>query len=429
MRNAMLAPGYDRCVRCGLCLPACPTYVETLVETSGPRGRIALMKSVAEGTLDDASPGFVHQMSECLGCRACEAACPSGVPYGALLEEARERVAVREARTQSSIGRRLRSLGIGWLFDRLWHIRLVARLLRFAQRWGLDRLARRLGVLRLFGLEGAAALAPRLSPRFFTPRGQHWRAETLETRMTAFLHAGCVMHVAFAEVDEATVRVLRRAGCDVLAPSDQGCCGAIAIHAGELERGRELAKANVRAFERSGADVYVTNAAGCGAALKEYGELLSGDGEWRERAHAFSAKVRDVTELLDEIGIAPELGRIDAVVTYQDPCHLVHAQRISAAPRQLLQLIPGLQLREHSESSVCCGSAGLYNLTQPEMAQRLQARKVANILAAEPDIIACVNPGCAMQIASGLRGAGRPIPIKHVVQLLDDSYKAYGGQR
>lgn len=421
----MLSSGYDRCVRCGLCLPACPTYTETLVETSGPRGRIALMKSVEEGTLDAASPGFVHQMSECLGCRACEAACPSGVPYGALLESARERVAVREARAQPWMRRWLRSLWIGWLFGRLWHIRLVAGLLRFAQRFGLDGLAQRIGLLRLLGLESAASLAPRLSPHFFTPRGQRWRAETLETRATTFLHVGCVMHVAFAEVNEATVNVLRRAGCDVLAPGDQGCCGAIAIHAGELERGRVLAKENICAFERSGADVYVTNAAGCGAALKEYGELLAGDDQWRERARAFSEKVRDVTELLDEIGIAPDLGPIDAVVTYQDPCHLVHAQRISAAPRQLLQLIPGLQLREHADSSVCCGSAGLYNLTQPEMAQRLQARKVANILAAEPNVIATTNPGCALQIAAGLRDAGRPIPIKHVVQLLDDSYSAY----
>jgi glycolate oxidase iron-sulfur subunit len=421
----MSASGYDRCVRCGLCLPSCPTYVETLVETSGPRGRIALMKWVAEGTLDDASPGFVHQMSECLGCRACEAACPSGVPYGVLLEGARERVAVREARTLPWTRRRLRSLGIEWLFGKLWRIRVVARLLRFVQRCGLDRLVLRLGVLRLLGLEGPAALAPRLSPRFFTPRGQRWRAETLETRATTFLHVGCVMHVAFAEVDEATVNVLRRAGCDVLAPGDQGCCGAIAIHAGELDCGRALAKANIRAFERSGADVYVANAAGCGVALKEYGELLAGDDEWHERARAFSAKVRDVTELLDEIGIAPELGPIDAVVTYQEPCHLVHAQRISAAPRQLLRLIPGLQLREHAESSMCCGSAGLYNLTQPEMAQRLQARKVANILAAEPNVIATANPGCALQLAAGLRDAGRPIPIKHVVQLLEDSYSAY----
>jgi glycolate oxidase iron-sulfur subunit len=234
-----------------------------------------------------------------------------------------------------------------------------------------------------------------------------------------------VMHVAFAEVDEATVRVLQRAGCDVVAPRGQGCCGAIAIHAGDMPLGRELAQRNIAAFEASGADVYIVNAAGCGSALKEYGELFAGDAEWHERALAFSRKVRDLTEYLDEIGIAPELGPIDAVVTYQEPCHLVHAQRIAAAPRRLLARIPGLRLREMNESSLCCGSAGIYNVTQPEMSKRLADRKVANIVAAEPNVVATANPGCALQVSAALRRAGRPIPVKHVVELLDASYAAY----
>ncbi|MGH7329272.1 MAG: (Fe-S)-binding protein, partial [Polyangiaceae bacterium] len=255
-------------------------------------------------------------------------------------------------------------------------------------------------------------------------RDQRWPADG-KRKATAFLHAGCVMHVAFAHIDEATVRVLQKAGCDVLAPSGQGCCGAITIHAGDMDGGRRLAKRNIEAFERSNADVYVVNAAGCGSALKEYGNLFEGDPEWKDRAAAFSANVRDVTEWLEEIGISGDLGRIDRTITYQEPCHLVHAQRIALAPRRLLARIPGLRLREMPESSVCCGSAGIYNLTQPEMAAKLGARKVKNILAVEPDTVVTANPGCAMQIASGLRDANAAVEVKHVVEMLDEAYAAY----
>jgi glycolate dehydrogenase iron-sulfur subunit len=416
---------YNQCVRCGLCLPTCPTYVETLLETSSPRGRIALIKAVGEGKLDVASPGFVYQMSECLDCRACEAVCPSGVAYGRLLEPARTQVERATEDAQPARRRLLRVVVLGWLFGNLWLMRLAAWFLRLYQRSGLQKFARGSGLLRLLRLEELEQLAPRISDRFFTPRDQAWRAATLERKATVFMHAGCVMHVAFADVDRATVRVLQRAGCDVVAPSAQGCCGAIAVHAGDMPQGRELARRNIAAFEKSGADAYVVNAAGCGSALKEYRDLFAGDTEWRERAEVFSAKVKDVTEYLDEIGIAPELGPIDAVVTYQEPCHLVHAQRISVAPRRLLAQIPGLRLREMNESSLCCGGAGVYNVTQPEMADRLQARKVANILAAEPNIVATANPGCALQVSAGLRKASRPIPVKHIVELLDESYAAY----
>jgi glycolate oxidase iron-sulfur subunit len=414
---------YNQCVRCGLCLPTCPTYVETLVETSSPRGRIALIRAVAEERLDLTSPGFMHQMSECLDCRACEAVCPSGVRYGELLEPARTQV-VRATAPQRSPGARLaRALLIGALFGQPWLMRLAATLTRAYQRSGLQRLVRSSGLLRALKLDRIEALAPTISERFFVPADQRYAADG-PRRATAFLHAGCIMHVAFAEWDEATVRVLRRAGVEVRVPRGQGCCGAIAIHAGELDRGRALAKRNIAAFERSNADVYVINAAGCGSALKEYGGLFHEDPEWHERALAFSAKVRDVTEYLDELGLGPGLGRIDAVATYQDPCHLVHAQRVSAAPRRLLAQIPGLELREMAESSLCCGSAGIYNLTQPEMAERLGRRKVEHVLDAQPQILATANPGCALQIANGLRSAGAAIEVLHVVQLLDRSYAA-----
>jgi glycolate oxidase iron-sulfur subunit len=388
---------YSRCVRCGLCLPACPTYLETLVETSSPRGRIALIKAVDEGRLDLTSPGFVHQMSECLDCRACEAVCPSGVAYGQLLEPARTQVE-RARAPRRPLGQRLiRAFALDAMFSDMRIMRVVAGVLRFYQRSGLQQLVRGTGILRLLKLDRMEAQAPRISGRFFIPDDRRLRTHAAQPKATAFVHAGCVMHVAFAEVDEATVRVLNRAGCDVVVPRGQGCC----------------------------ADVYVINAAGCGSALKEYGELFAKDDEWAERAAAFSAKVRDATEFLDAIGISPDLGRLDAVVVYQDPCHLVNAQRISSAPRRLLAKIPGLILREIEEPAICCGSAGIYNLTQPEMSERLKVRKTKNILEAEPQVVATANPGCAMQVATGLREAGRTVPVKHVVELLDDAYEAY----
>jgi glycolate oxidase iron-sulfur subunit len=269
------------------------------------------------------------------------------------------------------------------------------------------------------------ALAPRISDRFFVPRDQRFTPRGY-ARATAFLHAGCIMHVAFAAWNEATVRVLNAAGIEVIVPRGQGCCGAITIHAGEMPRGRELAKRNIEAFERSGADVYVINAAGCGSALKEYGHLFHGDAAWENRAIAFSAKVRDVLEYLDEVGFPDRALRpLRGVVTYQDACHLAHAQRITAPPRRLLAQIPGLELREMDESSLCCGSAGIYNVTQPEMAQRLQRRKVDRILEVAPEIVATANPGCALQIRNGLdRDGAQHVAVKHVIELLDESLAA-----
>jgi glycolate oxidase iron-sulfur subunit len=415
---------YDQCVRCGLCLPTCPTYVETLVETSGPRGRISLIKAVDEGKLDLTSPGFVHQMSECLDCRACEAVCPSGVAYGRLLEPARTQIERVMAPRRSILDSWTRNFVLNTMFSNLAWMRAIAGVLRFYQRSGLQGFARRSGLLRALGLEEVEALAPQVSDRFFVPHGQRARARG-EKKAIAFMHAGCVMQVAFAAVDEATVRVLQRSGCEVVVPAAQGCCGAIAVHAGEMDLGRELAKRNILAFERSGADVYVVNAAGCGSTLKEYGHLFAEDPAWAERATRFSEKVRDVTELLDRLGLAPELGALDRTVSYQDACHLAHAQRITAAPRRLLAAIPGLVLREMNESSLCCGSAGIYNVTQPEMAGRLGARKVENALATGADIIATANPGCALQIAAGLRKAGSTVRVAHIVELLDESYAAY----
>src|SRR5579884_41671 len=387
--SSMIEPSvYNKCVRCGLCLPTCPTYVETLTETSGPRGRISLIKAVAEERLDLLSPGFVHQMSECLDCRACEAVCPSGVQYGSLVEAARAQIEKARAPKRGFVSRIVRQL-----------------------------------LLRGMNLEEAEMLAPAISPSFFVPRNQRYEAR--HSRASVMLHAGCVMHVAFTHVDDATVRVLRRNGFSVVVPAAQGCCGAVAVHAGEMDFGLHLAKRNIAAFENSRADFYIVNAAGCGSTLKEYGRLLARDAKWADRAARFSARVRDVLEFLDESGISDELGPVDAAVTYQDACHLAHAQRIAAAPRRLLDRIPGLRLVEMNESSLCCGSAGIYNITQPEMAERLGSRKIENVIATGAAVVATANPGCALQLNAQLRKRESSIRVMHVIELLEQSYAAY----
>ena len=387
-----------------------------MTETSGPRGRISLIKAVGESRLDLLSPGFVEQMWQCLDCRACEAVCPSGVRYGQLVESARTQIerarATREPERRNALARSVlrRLFGDGGL------LRAAARILRFAQR------TRLIGLARLFGAGDAARLAPPVPNVFFVARGQVIHAP--RPAGLAFLHAGCIMPLLFANVHEATLRMLRRAGLSVIVPEDQGCCGAIAVHAGDVDFARRLAKRNIAAFERSDADVYVVNAAGCGSTLKEYRELLAHDGAWAGRAARFAERVRDITEVLDAMELGPPERAIDAAVTYQDACHLVHAQRIAAAPRRLLARVPGLRLVEMEESAVCCGSAGIYNLTQPEMAARLQRRKVAAIRRTGATVVATANPGCAMQVAAGLRDAGYAATVKHVVELLDD---AFGG--
>ncbi len=418
---------YDRCIRCGLCLPTCPTYLETMTETSSPRGRISLIKAVGEGQLDVLSPGFVHQMSECLDCRACEAVCPSGVQYGQLLEPARAQVERAQAPGRSTTERTFRNLLLNGLFANLGRMRAVATLLRFAQRTGLQSVAIRSGLSRALGLGAASDIAPRISDHFFVPDDQ--RFDTPNAKALAFLHTGCIMQVAFAHVHEASVRMLQRAGCSVTVPRDQGCCGAIAVHAGEPDLGRELAKRNIAAFERSSADVYVVNAAGCGSALKEYGLLLADDREWAQRAKRFSSRVRDIVEVLDALPLDPQVGELALDVTYQEPCHLAHAQRVTGAPRRLLAQIPGLRLVEMNESAVCCGSAGIYNLTQPEMAQRLGRRKVRNVMATGAQTVVTANPGCALQLEWGLRDAGSNVRVVHIVELLDDAYAAYNAAK
>lgn len=388
-----------------------------MTETSGPRGRISLIKSVDEGRIDLLSPGFTAQMSQCLDCRACEAVCPSGVPYGQLVEAARAKIEAARQQKRPGVERGARRLLLRGLFSNLNLMALVASLTRFAQRSGMIHLA------ALVGLGRVAKQAPRISEKYFRPAGQ--RYDVPDPAGLAFVHTGCVMQFAFPNVHEASIRMLNRARLSAVVPEGQGCCGAIAIHAGDPDFARDLAKRNIETFERSGADVYVVDAAGCGSTLKEYGELFAGDPKWHERAKRFSSRVRDVVEVLDAMPLDPHIGSLKTTVTYQEPCHLVHAQRVSAAPRRLLSQVPGLELIEMNESSVCCGSAGTYNVTEPEMSQRLQKRKVENIRKTAATVVATANPGCAMQVASGLRSAGIPAEVKHIVEILDDAYAAF----
>lgn len=384
-----------------------------MTETSGPRGRISLIKAVGESRLDLLSSGFVAQMWECLDCRACEAVCPSGVRYGQLVESARTQIR-RAQNTSTQREHVFRRRFMRALFARRDLMRAAASMLRFAQRTRLTSLAQ----IASFGY--VARLAPQISDEFFTAQDQ--RFDVPNPQGVAFLHAGCIMPFAFAQVHRATVRTLRHARLSVTVPSGQGCCGAIALHDGEMDFARDLAKRNIEAFERSGADVYIVNAAGCGSALKEYREIFADDDGWAQRAEAFSARVRDITEVLDAVDLGVPAHSIDATVAYQDACHLVHAQRVAGAPRRLLSGIPGLRLVEIEESTLCCGSAGIYNLTNRDMSSRLQRRKVDAIRRTGATILATANPGCAIQIAAGLREARYRATVKHVVELVDAAY-------
>jgi glycolate oxidase iron-sulfur subunit len=417
----------NTCVHCGLCLSSCPTYRETGVEMSSPRGRIYLMKAVSEGRIGMESAVFQEQMSQCLNCRACEAVCPSGVLYGQILEASRAQI--EHARDAGRLPphplpvKLIRSSVFGVMFKRMDVFRLFSRMMWLYQRSGAQWIARRSGILKALRLDESEALLPRMSDEFVTPQGQIFPAEGAERAVVALL-SGCIMSTAFADVHAATIRVLQKNGCTVVLPPDQGCCGALHVHGGDMDGGRELARRNIAAFEGLGVDAIIVNAAGCGSTMKEYGHLLHDDSAWAARAHAFSQKVKDISEFLASIELnTADLKPLNITVTYQEPCHLAHAQRITAQPRRLLKSIPGLKLVEMHESALCCGSAGIYNVTQPDMAARLGNRKLDNAEATRADMIVTANPGCHLQLSSGLRARHSGMEVHHIVELLDRSYR------
>jgi len=406
----------DDCVHCGFCLPTCPTYVLWGEEMDSPRGRIYLMKMGLQGEVP-MDETFVGHFDACLGCMACVTSCPSGVRYDELIEATRAQIERNHVRDPSE--RRFRR-AIFALFPYRSRLRVAALLGWVYQRadggallrgWGLfDRLSPRLQALE--------SLMPRISLRDLARRVPDVTPAVGSTRRRVGLLTGCVQSVFFTGCNEATVRVLAAEGCEVIAPPSQGCCGALALHAGEEPLALTRAKATIDLFSRLGIDAVVVNAAGCGSSMKEYGRLLEDDPVYAERARAFSASVRDVTELLAELEPRAVRHPIHARVAYHDACHLGHAQAVTAQPRALLQQIPGLELVPIAEPEICCGSAGLYNLLEPEPAAELGERKAAHIRAARPDLVATANPGCLLQLRRYLPPT---LPLAHPIELLDQS--------
>lgn len=409
------------CVHCGMCLPSCPTYRLTGQEASSPRGRLWLMKAVSDGRLSLLDEEFGEQMYQCLNCRACEAVCPSGVQYGPLVEASRSQL--EQHRKRPVIERVLRSTVLSLPFKDVRRMRAGGRLLRVYQRTGLSALLRRTGVLRLLRLENLERMVPPVEEAPLIPGSESWTPRN--ARATAHVFNGCVMSSIFPDVNRATGRVLAHNGYATDVPVSQQCCGAMHSHTGMPDEARKLARKNIDAFERAGEGPIVVNAAGCGSALKEYDHLLKDDPEYADRAKAFVARVKDVNEVLAQKELVPPGISVNGTVTYQDPCHLAHAQRISVAPRQLLRQVPGLRLVEMKESALCCGSAGIYNITRPKMANDLGDRKAHHVAETGADQVITSNPGCHMQLRTSLIRNGHDMPVRHIVEILDE---AYGGK-
>ncbi len=409
------------CVHCGFCLPTCPTYVLWGEEMDSPRGRIYLMKEGLEG--EPMSDSMVSHWDACLGCMACVTACPSGVQYDTLIEQTRAQVERNHDR--SAKDRALRGLVFS-IFPHPRRLRVLRGPLRLLQATRLDKALRRTGLLERMAPQLAAMerLAPRLGkperiPEHITAKGQR--------RAVVGMLTGCVQGAFFPGVNAATARVLQAEGCDVVVPRAQGCCGALSVHNGREAEGQDYARKLIEAFEDSGVDYVVVNSAGCGSTMKEYAALLADDPAYADRANAFADRVRDVSEILDELGPVAPRHPLELSIAYHDACHLGHAQGVRAQPRRLLEGIPGLELKEIAESELCCGSAGIYNILNPEPARELGDRKAANIVATGAQVLVTANPGCLMQVTTAIerstRAGGQPMGMAHTVEVLDASIR------
>ena len=412
----------QKCIHCGMCLPTCPTYDETKMERNSPRGRIALMRRVADGKLE-VTQAFGQELYFCLGCLTCETVCPAGVHYGEMFEHAR--ADIEQAGVMRNPKRDLvRALTLRWLFTRPQALRAVGRLVWFYQASGLESLVRRLKL--------TALLPPRLRAlEPLTPRVQRQFSDALirsvempaDQKHRVGLLTGCVQDLAFSHVNRDTADALLANGCEVVTPRAQSCCGSIHAHNGELELARQMARRTLDAFDLERFDAIITNAAGCGTHLKNYGHLLHDDPVYAKRATQWSAKLRDIHEWLVEIGIRMPAAAVPQTVTYHEACHLCHGQKITRQPRQVLSAIPGLKLVELPESTWCCGSAGIYNITQPEMSQKLLGRKISNIEKTGAAVVASANPGCSVQLQAGLRQPNNAWRIVHPISLLAEAYR------
>jgi glycolate oxidase iron-sulfur subunit len=426
-----LEPEMDKllgCIHCGLCLPVCPTYVELGNENDSPRGRIYLMRAVADGRLDSSSNAFARHIDLCLGCRACETACPAGVRYGSLLEAAREEVLEHKGTARKGgLERALLTFALRRIFPYPNRLRLVFRLLRALRGSSLLKLAFREGVIRDISprADFAASLLLSTAESDINHAPVPDQKEVEGPSVTVF--TGCVMEGLYKGVNEATSRVLAINGSRLVEIKAQVCCGALHAHSGDLETARQLARRNIDAFEsREGAQSrIVVNAAGCGALLKEYGELLQGDSDYALRARAFSSRVRDVTEYLAEIGLVAG-APIKRKVTLDAPCHLYHAQRVTTAPQRVLGMIPGLEYVPLEGMHDCCGGAGTYNLSEPELSEQLLAGKMSKVKATGAEVLVTANPGCQMQLSAGARLFGADCKVAHIIELVDESYRAAG---
>jgi glycolate oxidase iron-sulfur subunit len=421
-------PGFDRpqpqdldkCVHCGLCLNACPTYRELGVEMDSPRGRIYQMVQVSTGQaqIDDS---YVEHLDLCLACRACETACPSGVPYGRLIEAARAEIASVRPRPW------LMRMAFRHLLPSRFRLQVVGWLLWVYQNCGLQTMARKLGLIPA-SLRAAEALQPDMQrPFFFSSYGKVFPPEGERRYRVAFL-GGCIANLAFARLNEATVYVLQKNGCEVHVPASQTCCGALHVHAGLRDEGRELARKNIDALVDGGFDAILCNAGGCGSTLKEYDELLEHDPQYSSRAARFKKLMKDVNEFLNSIELNRNLGPVPWRVTYQDSCHLAHGQKVRVAPRKLLQSIPDLELVEMQNSDLCCGSAGIYNILHTDLASQLLSKKMESIKATDTKVIVSSNPGCMLQLRAGVTERNTKQEVKHVVELLAFSYQNYSSK-
>ncbi|HYR59554.1 MAG TPA: (Fe-S)-binding protein [Chthoniobacteraceae bacterium] len=424
----------QQCIHCGMCLPTCPTYDETKHERNSPRGRIALMRGIADGKLG-VTEAFGDELYFCLGCLACETACPAGVRYAPMFEAAR--ADIEQARVLANPSRDLvRALTLRLIFTRPMLLRAIGRLLRWYQASGAEWLVRKCGLTRLLPrrLRELEPLTPRIQ-RDFSDRLIAEIELPRERRFRVGMLTGCVQDLAFPDVNRDTVDVLLRNGCEVVTPGWQHCCGSLHAHNGEIEWAREMARRNINAMERSAGsletlDAIITNAAGCGSHLKHYDELLAHDPRYAARAAQWSAKLRDIHEWLIAIGLAAPPYQLSTInyqplsVTYHEACHLCHGQKISRQPRELLRMIPGVELVELPEATWCCGSAGIYNITQPEMSAKLLERKMANIAKTGARVVASANPGCTIQLQTGLRESGCDMRVAHPISLLAEAYRA-----
>jgi glycolate oxidase iron-sulfur subunit len=411
-----------KCVHCGFCLQACPTYVETGLETESPRGRIALMKAVNEERIGITPTVFRH-WDLCIQCRACEVACPSGVPYGRLIEATKAQV--ERYRRPRLLPRLAASVLLKRVLPSQRSLTALIAGLRLYQRSGLRRLVRWSRVLRLVSarLASLEASAPEVPRSRFKAAGQVVSAAG-ERRARVALLSGCVMPLIHGPEMHAVTRVLARNGCEVVVPKAQVCCGAINSHSGDLDTARELARRNVDVFLQAGVDAVVVASAGCGIRMKEYGDLLEDDPEYAGKAERLSTQVKDIHEFLVGLPFVPPAGRLDHRVTLQDSCHLAHAQRITEAPRALLHSIPGVEVVEMANSSRCCGAGGTYTITQRDFSLRLLDNKMNAVEDTAADVLATANPGCHMQLRQGIHRAGLSMEVRYVTDLLDESYAA-----